>query len=93
MVSGKKKKNLSGSAQVGDWKFTYQDRIRSFQDVGLAQGDAALSAYAELFGRVERTLFARFSAGVSLTSLKNSYLIKFRIPARVFNSLRVSLEG
>ena len=93
MVSGKKKKNQSGSAQVGDWKFTYQDRIRSFQNVGLAEGDAALSDYAELFGRVERILFARFSAGVSLISLKNSFLIKYRIPARMFNSLRVSLEG
>ena len=93
MASGKKKKSQSGSAQVGDWKFTYQDRIRSFQDVGLAQGDAALSAYAELFGRVERDLFSRFCAGLSLTSLKNAYLIRYRIPARMFNSLRVSLEG
>ena len=93
MASGKKKKSQSGSVQVGDWKFTYQDRIRSFQDVGLAQGDAALSAYAELFGRVERDLFSRFCAGLSLTSLKNAYLIRYRIPARMFNSLRVSLEG
>ena len=93
MASGKSKKNQSGSAQVGDWRFTYQDRIRSFQSVGLAEGDAALSDYAELFVRVERILFAQFSAGVSLTSLKNSFLIKYRIPARMFNSLRVSLEG
>ena len=93
MASGKKKKNQSGSAHVGDWKFTYQDRIRSFQSVGLAEGDAALSAYAELFGRVERDLFSRFCAGVSLTSLKNEYLVKYRIPARMFNSLRVPLEG
>ena len=93
MGSAKGKKNQSGSAQVGEWKFTYQDRIRSFQDVGLFEGDAALSDYAELFGHVERVLFARFSAGVSLTSLKNSFLIKYRIPARMFNSLRVSLEG
>ena len=93
MASAKRKKNQSGSAQVGDWKFTYQDRIRSFQNVGLAEGDAALSDYAQLFGRVERILFAQFSAGVSLTSLKNSFLIKYRIPARMLNSLRVSLEG
>ena len=93
MAFAKRKQNQSGSAQVGEWKFTYQERIRSFRGVGLAEGDAALSAYAVLFGRVERTLFARFSAGVSLTSLKNSYLIKYRIPARMFNSLRVSLEG
>ena len=93
MASAKRKKKQSGSAQVGDWRFTYQDRIRSFQNVGLGEGDAALSDYAELFGRVERILFARFSAGVSLASLKNEYLIRYRIPARMFNSLKVSLEG
>ena len=78
---------------MGEWKFTYQDRIRSFSDVGPVKGDSALSAYAELYGHIERILFARFSADVSLTSLKNSFLIKYRIPARVFNSLKVSLEG
>ena len=93
MDSAKRKKNQSGSAQVGEWKFTYQERIRSFRGVDLGAGDAALSAYAELYGRVERDLFSRFCAGVSLTSLKNSCLIKYRIPARMFNSLRVSLEG
>ena len=79
--------------QVGDWKFTYQDRIRSFPDVDPVKGYAALSAYAVLFGRVERDLFAQFSARVSLTSLKNAYLIAYRIPARMFNSVRVSVEG
>ena len=93
MASAKRKKKLSGSVQAGEWKFTYQDRIRSFRDVGSGKGDAALSAYAELFVRVERSLFARFCAGASLPSLKNSYLIKCRIPARMFNALRVSLEG
>ena len=93
MASSKKKKKQSGSAQMGEWKFTYQGRIRSFRDVDFGEGDAALSAYAVLFGRVERDLFSRFCAGVSLTSLKNEYLIRYRIPARMFNSLRVSLEG
>ncbi len=93
MASAKRKKNQSGSAQVGEWKFTYQDRIRSFADVDSVKGSEALSAYAVLFGRVERDLFSRFCAGVSLTSLKNEYLIRYRIPARMFNSLRVSLEG
>ena len=93
MASAKSKKNQSGSAQVGEWRFTYQDRLRSFQNVGPSEGDAALSAYAVIFGRVERDLFSRFCAGVSLASLKNEYLIRYRIPARMFNSLRVSLEG
>ena len=93
MAVAKRKKNQSGSAQVGEWKFTYEDRIRSFSDVDLGEGGAALSDYAELFGRVERDLFSRFCAGLSLTSLKNAYLVRYRIPARMFNSLRVSLEG
>ena len=93
MASAKRKQNQSGSAQVGEWKLTYQDRIRSFRDVDFGEGDEALSAYAVLFGRVERDLFSRFCAGVSLTSLKNEYLIRYLIPARMFNSLRVSLEG
>ena len=93
MVSANRKKKQSGSAQVGEWKFTYEDRIRSFSDVDLGEGDAALSDYAELFGRVERDLFSRFCAGAFLTSLKNAYLVRYRIPARMFNSLRVSLEG
>ncbi len=93
MASAKRKKNRSGSAQVGEWRFTYQDRIRSFCGVDPVKGDAALLDYAELFGRVERDLFSRFCAGVSLTSLKKEYLIRYRIPARMFNSLRVSLEG
>ncbi len=93
MASAKRKKNQSGSAQMGDWKFTYQDRIRSFPDVDLGEGNAALSAYAGIFGHIERSLFARFCAGASLNSLKNAYLVEYRIPARMFNSLRVSLEG
>ena len=93
MASAKGKKHQPGSAQVGDWRFTYQDRIHSFRGGDPVKGDAALSAYVVLFGRVERDLFSRFCAGVSLTSLKNSFLIKYRIPARMFNSLRVSLEG
>ena len=92
-MARKGKKKQSGSAQVGDWRFTYQDRIRSFQNVGLAEGDAALSAYAVLFGRVERDLFSRFCAGAYLSTLKNEYLVKYRIPGRMFNSLMVSLEG
>ena len=93
MASAKKKKKQSGSAQVGEWRFTYQDRIRSFPDDDPVKGDAALSAYAVLFGRIERDLFSRFCAGTSLSSLKNEHLVKYLIPARMFNSLRVSLEG
>ena len=50
-------------------------------------------AYAELYGQVERKLFAEVAAGRSAPSLKNEYLGRFGIPARMFNGVRVSLEG
>ena len=78
---------------MGSWKFTYQDRIHSFEDLDFIQGCAALSDYAGLYGRLERELFARSCAGVPLPSLKKGCLSKERIPARMFNSLRVSVEG
>ena len=53
----------------------------------------ALSAYGELYGRVQRKLFAAVSAGRSATSLKSEYLKRYGIPARMFNGVRVSLEG
>ena len=56
-------------------------------------GDAALSAYAELYGGVERKLFAEVAAGRSSASLKSEYLKRYGIPARMFNGVRVSLEG
>ena len=56
-------------------------------------GDAGLSAYAELYGQVQRKLFAEVAAGRLATSLKNEYLRRHGIPARMFNGVRVSLEG
>ena len=82
-----------GSAQVRGWRFTYQDRIHSFEELESGQGIAALSAYGELYGRLERKLLGRYCTGVSLSSLKSEYLLAHRIPARMFNGLRVSLEG
>ena len=56
-------------------------------------GYSALAAHAQLYGRVERKLFADFSAGEVPASLKKGYLERYGIPARMFNGLRVSLEG
>ena len=56
-------------------------------------GYSALAAYAQLYGRVQRKLFADFSAGEVTASLKKEYLERYGIPARMFNGLRVSLEG
>ena len=51
-------------------------------------GDAALSAYGEIYGRVERKLFADVAAGKTATSLKSDYLKWYGIPARMFNAVR-----
>ncbi len=72
---------------------TYQTRISDFGDVDRLYGDAALAAYAELYGRVQRKLFADVAAGSSMASLKSAYLKRHGIPARMFNAIRVSLDG
>ena len=72
---------------------TYQTRIADYGRVNRAVGDAALDAYAELYGRVQRKLFAEVAAGSSAASLKSVYLQRHGIPARMFNGVRVSLEG
>ena len=72
---------------------TYQTRIAGFGSVDRAVGDAALGAYAELYRRVERKLFAEVAAGRSATELKSMYLQRHGIPARMFNGVRVLLEG
>ena len=72
---------------------TYHTRVREYAGTDREAGDAALSAYGELYGRVERKLFAEVAAGQSAPSLKSEYLQRYGIPARVFNGVRVSLEG
>ena len=72
---------------------TYQTRIADYCDMEPTHGEVALAAYAELYGRVQRKLFADFSAGELPASLKKVYLQRYGIPARMFNGLRVSLEG
>ena len=51
---------------------TYQTRVSCYGGVERAAGDAALSTYAELYGRVQRKLFADVSAGRSAASLKSA---------------------
>ena len=60
--------------------------------------DEALSAYAALYGRVQRRLFAEVSSGRSAASrsaasMKRGCVREYGIPARMFNAVRVSLEG
>ena len=93
-----RRKDNAGSAgppirRGRDRPATWETRIHRYVDVERASGDAALSAYAELYGRVERKLFAEVAAGRSASSLKSQYQKRYGIPARMFNALRVSLEG
>jgi IS605 OrfB family transposase len=68
--------------------FTYQTRV----SVTSGQ-DGALSEYAALFGRVERTLYADIQKGEDPNLLKSSYLVHFDITARQFNAVRIQLQG
>ena len=72
---------------------TYQTRIAVYEGRDRAEGDAGLSAYAELYGKVQRKLFSDVAEGRSAASLKNAYLERYGIPGRMFNWVRVSLEG
>ena len=72
---------------------TYQTRSAVYEGRDRAEGDAALSAYGELYGKVQRKLFADVAAGRSAVLLKSAYLERYGIPARLFNGVRVSLEG
>ena len=72
---------------------TYQTRISDYADMDRLEGDAALARYAELYGRVQRKLFADVAAGRSATLLKSAYLKRYGMPARMFNAVRVSLDG
>ncbi len=72
---------------------TYQTRISGFEGLERRNGDALLSAYADLYGRIQRKLFAQVSAGRAAPSLKQEYLHRYRKPARMFDAVRVSLEG
>src|SRR2546426_4177638 len=61
--------------------FTYQTRP------ALADGQAAvLDAYAELYGRAERSLFAAMQAGRKINDLKRGLLLLFCITASPVNS-------
>ena len=71
----------------------YQTRVSVYAGRDRAGGDAALAAYGGLYGLVERKLFAAAAAGRSVTSLKTECLREYGIPARMFNAVRVSLEG
>jgi IS605 OrfB family transposase len=70
-------------------KRTYQTRLALNTDT-----TQSLSAYAGLFGRVERTLFAEaFAQGTPPAKKKAEYLRRFGITARQFNAVSRALTG
>ena len=72
---------------------TYQTRVSGYVGLDREAGDAALATCAELYGQVERKLFAEVAAGRSAAPLKREYIREHGIPARMFNAVRVSLDG
>ena len=67
---------------------TYQTRL----DLSSEQA-ALLDAYAALYGKAERSLFARLSAGESLSVLKREFIGGLGITARQFNALAAGVRG
>ena len=68
--------------------FTYQTRLALTPEQA-----AVLDAWGELYGRVERSLFAAMETRASLAELKRTFLPRFGITARQFNAIALSLKG
>jgi IS605 OrfB family transposase len=68
--------------------FTYQTRFDAPKEQ-----DAALTAYAALYGTVERNLFAALAAGGDASSLKSAFLRRHGITARQYNAVAINLKG
>lgn len=69
--------------------------IQTFQTRLLLNDEQSevLDRYAQLYGQLERCLFADIQAGIDKNQLKREYLSRFQITARQFNAVRISLEG
>ena len=91
--SGSHQASIGWDADQRPLVATYQTRISDYADMDRLEGVAALSAYAELYGKIQRKLFADVAAGRSAVLLKSEYIKEHGIPARLFNGVRVSLDG
>jgi IS605 OrfB family transposase len=67
---------------------TYETRLPPVPERNLI-----LDGYAELYGRAERTLFARLCAGERVATLKSAFLVRFGLTARQFNALAATVQG
>ena len=95
MAHNRKRRRQSADSSAGYIPQTrsYQTRIAVYEGIDRAVGDAALSAYAALYGQVQRKLFAAVAAGESAVSKKREYIEEHGIPARLFNAVRITLDG
>ena len=95
MAHNRKRRRQSAYSSEGYLGQTrsYQTRIAVYAGIDRSVGDAALSAYAALYGKVQHKLFADVAAGRSAVLKKSEYIEKHGIPARMFNAVRVSLDG
>ena len=95
MARNRKRRRQSAYSSEGYLAQTrsYQTRIAVYEGIDRAVGDAALSAYAALYGKVQHKLFADVAAGRSAVSKKSEYIEKHGIPARMFNAVRITLDG
>ena len=95
MARNKKRRRQSADSSEGYIPQTrsYQTRIAVYEGIDRAVGDAALSAYAALYAKVQHKLFADVAAGRSAVSKKSEYIEEHGIPARMFNAVRITLDG
>ena len=95
MAHNRKRRRQSAYSSEGYLPQTrsYQTRIAAYEGIDRSVGDAALSAYAALYGKVQHKLFAVVAAGRSAVSKKSEYIDKHGIPARMFNAVRITLDG
>jgi IS605 OrfB family transposase len=69
--------------------FTYQTRLLSSKEL-----DTALDAYAELYGRAERSLFAaKQKPDFDGNAAKREFQKQFELNARQYNAIRAGLDG
>jgi IS605 OrfB family transposase len=74
---------------VGNKKtYTYQTRIAPDKNA-----TEFLHDFSKLYGTVERKLFADYAKNIDIKKQKSSYLVKYGITARQFNSVRIMLQG
>ena len=95
MAHNQKRRRQSAYSSEGYLPQTrsYQTRIAAYEGIDRSVGDAALSAYAALYGKVQHKLFADVAAGRSAVSKKSEYIEEHGIPARMFNAVRITLDG